>query len=586
MRNCYTERYCASPELTGLGQLRRLLLLPSAPLRRLSSSSLVFEEHLPRHNHSRTRRGLLKFVDLAEKRDGRVGGGLLTRLVRKARNRQEVEELIEEATHRFGSVPWQLLAAAAHVSAGSHVDDPRLASTLLSRIPEAELPNIREGVLRAVLGNASKHQNAAIAMQAFNLLVASKGPLSATDYARVIHSGVEPHAERQLVEELLHQPCAVDLDPRVIGVVLKACTRRHDFELAKRVWQWAAPRLRANYGDKDLGYVTAQYLLLCGETGDLPTAKQVWEQAKGLGLAQLPVITGSMFSVLATHGADKETIALLNNVAPDSINSHMLVAALTAFSHAGNVASAHTLLEQVESRNDGTLVIDLRAYTALVDAYARKGDFKTALQVIEQSKSRGVGEDGVMWMTVLSPCRHFKNLPVAQQAFDAIQRLAHPEHRAAAYVLMADVYKACGNEPAAQRMQQERVEIGLAKERGAVTVTVHGTSHVFHVREIPPELSHASEAINKKLEEWSLWLGACGVPDESLRCQHSEQLALAYAVTQGLKHVVLRKNLRVCSACHEASKHLTILESISIYHWDRSRLHVMEDGKCSCGDHY
>ena len=81
------------------------------------------------------RKGLLKYVDLAENRDGSVGGGFLTSLLRKAKNSREVREIVDEAVRRFeGTIPWQLLSAAAHVSAGPSVDDPQLAGTLLASI--------------------------------------------------------------------------------------------------------------------------------------------------------------------------------------------------------------------------------------------------------------------------------------------------------------------------------------------------------------------------------------------------------------------------------------------------------------------
>ena len=202
----------------------------------------------------------------------------------------------------------------------------------------------------------------------------------------------------------------------------------------------------------------------------------------------------------------------------------MVTAALTAFSHSGNVDAAHALLEQVEMHGSQT---SIQSYTALVDGYARSGDFASALGIIERVKRQKVGEDDVMWMTVLGPCRRFKNLPVAQTAFAAIQRLGSPEHRASAYVLMSDICDACGDTMAALRMQQERLRKGLVKERGAVTLTMdNGESHVFYVREIPPVLLPARHAIEQKLKEWSRWLGLCGIGDESIRCQHSEKSRL------------------------------------------------------------
>ena len=532
------------------------------------------------------RKGLLKYVDLAENRDGSVGGGFLTCLLRKAKNSREVREIVNEAARRFqGTIPWQVLSAAAHVSAGPSVDDPQLAGTLLAIISPKDIPYVWEGVLRAVLGNASRHMNGAVALNAFRLLVARNTPLTTTDYARVIHSGIDSKEEARLVHKLLQQPCPTELDPRTIGVLLKVCHVRHNLDLAGRVWQWAAPRRHVRHGDQELCYVMAQYLLLCGRAGNIAVAHQVWQEARDMGLAHLPVVTGSMLSVLAMHGADAETLELLKDIPPASLNSYMVTAALTAFSHSGNVDAAHALLEQVEMH--GSQTPSIQSYTALVDVCARRGDFASALAIIDRAKCQKVGEDDVMWMTVLGPCRRFKNLPVAQTAFAAIQRLGSPEHRASAYVLMSDIYNACGDTMAALRMQQERLRKGLRKERGAVTLTMdNGETHVFYVREIQPVLAPATSAIEQKLKEWRRWLGLCGISDESIRCQHSEKLALAYAVTQGMRQIVLRKNLRICDACHEASKQITIYESISIHHWDRSRMHDMKDGKCSCHDRY
>lgn len=568
-----------------LGPVARSVLRPP-----LLWPASVYARALVHSSGRPLRKGLLKYVDLAEERDGYVGGGFLTGLVRKANDSREVHELVNEGARRFNdTVPWQLLAAAAQVSAGPSVNDPQLAGTLLARIPPENIPHIHEGVFRAVLGNASKHKNSPVAINAFRLLVARGIPLIPTDYARVIHSGIDSlDEETRLMNQLFQLPCPHELDPRVIGVLLKTCNARHEFDLARKAWQWATPRRHAKANDHELRYVTAQYLLLCGRTGNMAVARQVWEDAKNAGIAHLPIVTGSMLSILAAHGADDEVLTLIKNIPPSSFNSHMLTTALTACSHSGNVDAARALMDQIEADNRQPPVADIRSYTALVDAYARSGDFTSALAIIERAKSQSnIGEDDVMWMTVLGPCRHFKNLPVAQMAFDAVKRLGSPEQLASAYVLMSDVLKARGDVSAASRMQQERLEKGLAKERGTVMLSMgDGKTHVFHVREIPPELSHASSAIHRKLKEWSLWLAACGVSDESIQCQHSEKLALAYAITQGMSHVVLRKNLRICEACHEASKQITVLESISIHHWDRSRVHIMQDGKCSCNGRY
>jgi len=192
-----------------------------------------------------------------------------------------------------------------------------------------------------------------------------------------------------------------------------------------------------------------------------------------------------------------------------------------------------------------------------------------------------------MWITILSPCRHYANLSVALQVFNIIRNhYSSSEEMAAAYVLMGDVYKICGKNQEAESLHKERIKRGYFKERGAVTTTVNGKTHIFHVGEIPPELEKETSVIMSKLDNWSVWLIGQGVSIESLQCRHSEKLALAYAVAQGETNIILRKNLRICQKCHEASIHISKLEGIKIQHWDRSRVHVMENGSCSCGGYY
>jgi pentatricopeptide repeat protein len=264
----------------------------------------------------------------------------------------------------------------------------------------------------------------------------------------------------------------------------------------------------------------------------------------------------------------------------------MLTAILTSYSHNGFADEVLAYLKRVKSANNN--VGGVQAYTAVVDAYARKGEFSSALAVMEDAKMAGIWPDPVMWMTLLSPCRRFGDLGVARQAFTMLRNLdfSSEEMAAAAYVVMADVYRLCGDVNAANELHAERLSRGLTKERGAVTLTVKGNSHTFFVNEIPIELKEFGPKIESKLNEWSVRLASLGVCVESIQCRHSEKLALAYAVCIGEKHIVMRKNLRICSACHEASTNISSLEDITIQHWDRLRVHTMSSGHCSCGGFY
>lgn len=66
-------------------------------------------------------------------------------------------------------------------------------------------------------------------------------------------------------------------------------------------------------------------------------------------------------------------------------------------------------------------------------------------------------------------------------------------------------------------------------------------------------------------------------------CNHSEKLALAWAVLEGESNILLTKNLRMCGPCHESTRAICKLESLTVRHRDASRFHFMSpDGSCSC----
>ena len=112
--------------------------------------------------------------------------------------------------------------------------------------------NIHEGVLRSVLGNAARHKNSIVALEAFELLQYR----SISDFIRVIYTEPGISIENDLIDQVLRQECPANIDIRSIGVLLKCCQRRHDFELRKRVWSWAGPRLNSTHGDLDLTFIT------------------------------------------------------------------------------------------------------------------------------------------------------------------------------------------------------------------------------------------------------------------------------------------------------------------------------------------
>ena len=118
-------------------------------------------------------------------------------------------------------------------------------------------------------------------------------------------------------------------------------------------------------------------------------------------------------------------------------------------------------------------------------------------------------------------------------------------------------------------------------------MTVNGTQHTFYVNEVPQQIKHEyGEAIDNKLREWQGVLARRDVTTSPIDMRHSEMLAIAFCVLCRQKHITLDKNLRVCGPCHDVSVVLSQVEGVVITHKDKSRVHVMKHGNCSCRGYY
>jgi hypothetical protein len=75
---------------------------------------------------------------------------------------------------------------------------------------------------------------------------------------------------------------------------------------------------------------------------------------------------------------------------------------------------------------------------------------------------------------------------------------------------------------------------------------------------------------------------------EQLVSSHSERLAIAFGLlnTKPGTTIHIRKNLRVCGDCHEATKYISLVTGREIIVRDLQRFHHFKNGRCSCGDYW
>jgi pentatricopeptide repeat protein len=427
---------------------------------------------------------------------------------------------------------------------------------------------------------------------------------TSSDWAALLRANdASDYSVRDILNDMLSKlDCSVATDSRFVGSTLQKASRFKDADLMERMWGWSLGLrqylLQCNGPDPHgiaVSYI--QYAVTMSRMGHIDRVLQVWNewQQSPLGSSGSALFSdmlhSAVISAVATHG-DSETAEELFNSRPSVYakptpgfnHCRTLRLLITAHAHAGFPKRAVSRLQQAEATGS----VDVFVYNATIDACARAGDFEQAQAIINRMRSRGVQPDVITWMTLLGPCRSHRNLPVATYAFDQLLRIttADKDVQAAAYVVLAGVCHAVGRSNLAEELHARRLSLGLHKERGAVEVNVEGRLHRFHVGEVPEGLASDKEAIESKLDEWARVLSEREVSTESITCRHSEKLALAFAVLKGQKDISLRKNLRICPACHDASCAITTIEGIVIRHQDRSRVHIMQEGRCSCEGRY
>ncbi|KAI4302476.1 hypothetical protein MLD38_038215 [Melastoma candidum] len=143
-------------------------------------------------------------------------------------------------------------------------------------------------------------------------------------------------------------------------------------------------------------------------------------------------------------------------------------------------------------------------------------------------------------------------------------------------------------------MQKE----GLQKTPGCSLVELRNEVHAFHSGTTDhPESKRIYAYLETLIED----IKAAGyIPEthsihdvedhvkEQLLNSHSERLAIAFGLlnTSPGTTIHIRKNLRVCGDCHNATKYISLVTGREIVVRDMHRFHHFKDGVCSCGDYW
>jgi pentatricopeptide repeat protein len=325
--------------------------------------------------------------------------------------------------------------------------------------------------------------------------------------------------------------------------------------------------------------------------GSIEKARELFDEMHEQDVVSWNIMLGGY----ATHGGAKEALKLFEKMKCSGMkpNHVTFVNVLSACSRAGLLDEGYQYFNSMSKDHDVTPAME--HYICMVDLLGRAGRLDEAQDFI---KKMPIKPNAVLWSCLLSACRQHNNVELAESAAENLFEL-DPEN-AAPYVLLSNIYAAAGRWGDIEKVRKMMKERGIKKTPGCSWIEVDKQVHAFLVG----DKSHPqTEKIYSELERLSREMKVAGyVPDtrfvlndvneeeekERILCHHSEKLAIVFGLLNTPPGTTVRvvKNLRVCGACHSATKFISKIVAREIVVRDASRYHHFKDGKCSCGDYW
>eukprot|EP01083_Nonionella_stella_P001888 5427_1 len=289
-----------------------------------------------------------------------------------------------------------------------------------------------------------------------------------------------------------------------------------------------------------------------------------------------------------------------------------------ACNHAQRVDQAlHLWHNQISHEKDDT---KYNKYTicGLVDCFARSGRLKQGHELLIQYEQHcgAVIEnpnDG-QWMALLSGCNKYNDKAMADMVYNQMKTRYFTDtnqwksHMASASILLSNIYAFHGEYDRVEciRNEMKTNDWHKHKEKAVSEIEIDATIHQFIAGDWYQK-DERYECIAHKLNDKTFQhkLKHFGyTPDLNVLTreiedeqeaydtvyQHSEKLAALFGLIQtdgdqGYA-IVINKNLRICSDCHQFMKALSQIERRTLIVTDTNRVHTFDDGVCSCNDCY
>lgn len=300
-----------------------------------------------------------------------------------------------------------------------------------------------------------------------------------------------------------------------------------------------------------------------------------------------------MIDAYGTHGLGEAALQLFSEMqgGPIQPNEVTFLCIISACSHSGLVEDGKYYIEVM--KEEYNLEPGMDHYGAMVDLLGRAGLLDEAWDFIQNMPVEpGISVYGAM----LGACKIHKNIELGEKAAYRLFDLGPDD--GGYHVLLANIYSGASMWDKVSEVRILMDKQGLRKTPGCSLVELRNEFHTFHSGStIHPQSQEIYAYLNRLIER----IKSVGyVPEtnfvhdveadvqEQLLSTHSEKLAIAFGLlnTNHGVPIHIRKNLRVCGDCHNATKYISLVTGREIIVRDMQRFHHFKDGKCSCGDYW
>ncbi|KAL7237080.1 hypothetical protein ACSBR1_020201 [Camellia fascicularis] len=337
-------------------------------------------------------------------------------------------------------------------------------------------------------------------------------------------------------------------------------------------------------------FISNSIVYMYAKCGDLKTAWKIFD-----GMLFKDIISwNTVIMAYGIHGFGENSIKLFSEMKEEGIkpNASTFVSLLLSCSIAGMIDQGWEYFSSM--KNDYGIEPGIEHYGCIVDILGRSANLDLAKRFIDEMP---LAPTARIWGSLLSASRHNRNIELAELAAEHILSLEHDN--TGCYVLLANMYAEAGRWEDVERIKHLMKTQGLEKTTGYSTVENNSRTFKF----VNQDRSHIDTSliydvlniISRKISE-DIYIHSLTKfrPLDLIRKRstapecHSVRLAICFgliSVSLG-NPILVRKNIRICEACHGAAKKISEVTGREIVVGDPKMYHHFRNGRCSCGDYW